>query len=404
MISAVVIRPLRCLLSGTALLSLAGCAGSESGATGDDRSARATLKEPEATFPEAFSSVGGVRELSNGRVMVADRLGQALVIVDLAAGTADTIGRQGGGPGEYNSPSRLFSWLGDSTIMVDLGNTRFTPVGADGGFGTSQPLMRQDGETMSLIMPEGTDRHGNVYYQARAFAVNPGSLGADRPDSARIVRWNPDTGVVDTVASVGLPENRVERSGNNVSMMTIPFSPSDDWGVTWDGRVAVARAVGFRVEWHAYDGRRTVGPQVTDAPVTITQADRESWLEARANPPGGAMFITVEAGGGGRSMRAGAPPRGGTFVGPQVDDGDWPDVKPPFPPSGLSVTPDGQAWARRHTVADAPPEYDVFDHDGNRVRTVLLPDNTRVVGFGAGVVYVSRTDEYDLQWLEKYRR
>ena len=80
------------------------------------------------------------------------------------------------------------------------------------------------------------------------------------------------------------------------------------------------------------------------------------------------------------------------------------DVKPPFPPNGLSVTPEGQAWVRRHTVAGAAPEYDVFDSEGNRLRTVVLPEDTRVVGFGEGSVYVSRTDEYDLQWLEKYGR
>ena len=92
------------------------------------------------------------------------------------------------------------------------------------------------------------------------------------------------------------------------------------------------------------------------------------------------------------------------MAGPQVADEDWPDVKPPFPPSAVSATPDGQLWIQRHVSLEAPSEYDVFDGDGNRVRTVVLAENSRVIGFGNGVVYVARTDEDDLQWLERYGR
>ncbi len=53
------------------------------------------LTKPDATFPEAFGMVGGLRELRDGRALIADPLGQALMVVDLVAGTADTIGRVG---------------------------------------------------------------------------------------------------------------------------------------------------------------------------------------------------------------------------------------------------------------------------------------------------------------------
>jgi len=389
---------------GAAALVAAGCAGpSQQGETATER---VELTEPQASFPAAFSSISGLRELRDGRMMLADPLGQALMIVDLAAGVADTVGRKGGGPGEYNVPSRLLPWRGDSTILVDLGNTRYTPVAPDGSFGVSEPLLRRDGEAMSLIMPEGTDRRGNLYYQARSFSAGPrGPEGVQgQPDSALIVRWNPTADRIDTVAPLGLPERKVERSGGNVAMTTIPFSPSDGWAVSWDGAVAVARAVGFRVEWIGSDGRVTGGPEIMYRPITITQADRDAWLEARANRSSGAMFITMEAGGGEGNVRAGPRPRGASFVGPQVKDDDWPEVKPPFPPSAVSVTPDGEAWVRRHVPAPGQPEYDVFDDMGRRLRTVVLPQSSEVVGFGAGVVYVARTDEYDLLWLEKYRR
>jgi hypothetical protein len=393
-------------VAASVMLTIVGCGGSEGDSDPPrEHAARVALDEPDVTFPVAFSSVAGLRELSDGRVMVSDRLGQALMIVNMDAGTADTIGRMGGGPGEYSSPSRLYPWRGDSTIVLDLGNTRFTPVGTKGGFGISTPLMSQDGESMRLIMPEGTDRHGSVYYQARSFGARPGAPGDDAPDSALIVRWNPATGRTDTVAAVGLPERKIQRSGGNVAMMSIPFSASDDWAVSWDGDVGVARGSGFRVEWREMDGGTKAGPDVPYDALEITQEDKDAWLEARANPSGGGMFITVQTGGGGGSdVRAAPPPRGARMVGPQIADEDWPDVKPPFPPSAVSVTPNGHLWVERHVAHGQSSEYDVFDSDGERVRTVMLPEASRVAGFGDGVVYVARTDEYDLQWLERYTR
>ncbi len=383
---------------------IAACSGSggETGSAGT-RATRVELSEPDATFPEAFSSITGMRELSSGRLFVSDRLGQALMFVDLAAGTADTIGRIGGGPGEYSSPGPLYPWRGDSTLLVDMGNTRFTPVSSDGGFGISAPLMTRDGESMRFVLPEAADRHGNVYFQARSFGM--GAPGEDPPDSARVVRWNPETGASDTVAALTTPERKIQRSGGNVMMASIPFSPYDQWAVSWGGDVGVARAAGFRIEWSSVNGELTVGSPIEHQPVAITQDDKDAWLEARASAASGGMFITMEAGGGGGgNVRASSAPSGARMTGPQIADEDWPEVKPPFPPSALSATPEGELWVLRHVAHGAVPEYDVFDGNGDRIRTVVLAENSRIVGFGNGVVYVARTDEDDLQWLERYKR
>ena len=43
------------------------------------------ISEADAAFPEAFSMISGLRELADGRVMIADPLGQTLVVVDFEA-------------------------------------------------------------------------------------------------------------------------------------------------------------------------------------------------------------------------------------------------------------------------------------------------------------------------------
>ena len=45
---------------------------------------------------------------------------------------------------------------------------------------------------------------------------------------------------------------------------------------------------------------------------------------------------------------------------------------------------------------------DLFDRQGTRVGTITLGNNRRVIGFGAGTVYVVAYDEFDLNYLERY--
>ena len=46
----------------------------------------------------------------------------------------------------------------------------------------------------------------------------------------------------------------------------------------------------------------------------------------------------------------------------------------------------------------------VFDRTGALVKKITLSPNSRVVGFGNGMLYVVRTDEDDLQYLQRYKR
>jgi hypothetical protein len=52
--------------------------------------------------------------------------------------------------------------------------------------------------------------------------------------------------------------------------------------------------------------------------------------------------------------------------------------------------------------AGHPPAFDVFGMNGAIKGRVLLPAGRQIAGFGNGVVYAVRNDEYDLQWLERY--
>ena len=85
---------------------------------------------------------------------------------------------------------------------------------------------------------------------------------------------------------------------------------------------------------------------------------------------------------------------------------EWPETLPPFTGNdAVQMTPEGQVWVQRvKSAGDKTPSYDVFDGTGKLVGAVTLRPRSRVAGFGKGTVYVVRTDEDDLQYLERYRR
>ena len=114
----------------------------------------ATL-ELDATYPEPFSYLAGVRELEDGRLLAADPLSKVLLRVDMNTGVADTLGSVGGGPQEYQQPDRVFALPGDSTLLVDLGKTYLTVIGPEGEHhgGMSMALPGEEGR-MSILLPE----------------------------------------------------------------------------------------------------------------------------------------------------------------------------------------------------------------------------------------------------------
>ena len=60
-------------------------------------------------------------------------------------------------------------------------------------------------------------------------------------------------------------------------------------------------------------------------------------------------------------------------------------------------------WVKRNTKAGAAPLYDVFDRAGKLAFQLELPPKTKVVGFGAGSVYLARVDDDDLHFLQRYK-
>ena len=366
-----------------------------------------TLDAPEERFPEDFGSIQTVRELPDGRVLVADPLARSLFVVDMAAGTRTVVGRQGQGPDEYMQPDAVWPLPGDSTLLVDLGNGRLVALGPNLEFGPTMPIAQGDprpgsGTPFSLALPQAVDGRGRLY--ARALGMGGGPSG-ELPDSGAVLRIERGTRNSQTAATVKLQDRVQTVSGGandrNVRIEPVPLSPEDAWGVAPDGSVVVARAGSGRVEWIAPDGSMRRGAPVSYDPVRIGTDEKEEWLREEGRSGGGiGVAVSIENGsvstrlGRGMSMGGGGPR--------EIDRYTWPDAMPAFRSGRVPVDPRGRAWVARATEAGAPSTYDLFDGAGQQVSTIRFEPGARVVGFGEASVYVVTFDDFDLAYLQRH--
>jgi hypothetical protein len=356
------------------------------------------LTKPEARLNHEFSAISGLRELPDGRVLVSDGIDETVLRIDLRTGKVDTLWRSGSGPGEYKSPDLLFEVPG-GTMLVDLGNARLSFYDAALKYQESMPIARgEPGLGMTMVMPQVVDAQGRIYTQA--IMRDP---AGGRADSGAVLRFDRVKGTLDTVAKLKMGEVEISQSGgpNNrsMSMRPVPLSPEDEWGVGPDGRVAIARASNYALEWVG-GGKPTVkGPANPFKPVPIRDADKKEYGQDMSN----GLSIMVQNDNGRMSVRMG---RGG-LRGRDRDEQEalqnfkWPDTKPAA--RAVMVAPDGTAWVERHVAAGTPREYDLFGPDGKLRKQVVLPAGRRLVGFGKGVVYLRETTADELLYLERYR-
>jgi hypothetical protein len=352
------------------------------------------LGKPNAEYKEPFTQISAVRELSDGRVLVADARDKTVQFIDFKSGTATKVGRDGSGPGEYGNPQRIVALPLDTSAIYDPMNQRYVIAGPEGMTGKEFRLeeaiegrgARGGGRGSQ---PKGSDSRGRIFYEGPPFTFTPDGMIATA-DSAPVLRFDRQMKRSDTVAYVHLAKDNARISGNQNRVEMIvglkAFPTRDDWAPMPDGSVAIVRVRDYHVDWYAASGKRTSGPRVVVDAIPVTEADKEEVRVARRMPG-----VTLGPGGA-----AGGRP-------PVIPDPEFPAFKPPFVLGGVFARPNGQLWVLRSRKAgDKIPVYDVFDATGSMTARMAFPEKTRLVGFGNGTVYVVRNDEDDLQYLQRY--
>ena len=344
------------------------------------------LAKPEAVLGQGFTEVAGIREISDGRSVLIDPREQRVLLLSSDLSDASPIGRVGQGPGEYIRPTRLFAIEGDSTAVLDVGNARLLIVDGEGrpaGFvdlgagcvGTAP---------VRAATVQAADGLGHLYIRR----TNPGKVN--------ILRAVPEDcdAVWEIVAELPGTGGRQGAGGIVLGGDTRPpFSPTTEWAVGRDGRVAVVHPDPFRVVVRHGNGEIREGPVIAYEPVAVTESHRQQRLEEQERPVLMSMRTRGEAGLQHRYL---PPP-------PLPESTSWPATLPPFMEDGAVFAPDGTLWLQRWVPVSQPPTFDLIDGDGRVVDRVQLPMGRRLVALGESTVYAVRRDDFDLEYVERYR-
>jgi len=326
-----------------------------------------------------LTHVSAARELADGRVLITNAKEPALLVLDPSTGTLARLGEAGAGGLRYAQPGGLYAGPQGSTLLLDRGQSVIT-ISAGGELQDSRSVAVRGRRSASDadVDHQRPDARGFVYF----VDGRGGVVGRE----ATLVRFDPDTAKMEPITKLLKPEVRTLPGGDGVVFgRTVIGSPADGWGVAPDGRVAVVRAVPYRVDWHAPDGKVTQGLAIPTDPLPMTAADRQAFIDA--------------AGPGVSVGRTGGQPTNLAKLGTL-----FADTKPPFTPEGVLVSPDARAWVLRTRAHEATAViYDVFDASGRRVDRIELPDDSRIVGFGRNAVLVRWTGDAGRCELRRYR-
>jgi len=346
-----------------------------------------TLRAPVGRLDESFTRITSVRELADGRLLVADGgEDMRLAIVDWRAGTVRTLGREGAGPGEYRSVGRLVPLGGDSTLLEDRRTGRWLIVDGDRIVGAI-PYAAERRRALPIV--GGADRGGrvlttHVLVPGRDRDVPAAILGPTSAESLLVLLERAASPRADTVARLSggfLGARRLSKpvtpGGAPVTwFVDQPLAVPDQALLFPDGWIAIVRASPYRVEWRAPDGRASHGPPLPFARVPVD--DRQKRLAMRREFGEDADFTPGEM-----------PP--------------WPAVLPPLAEFALHAAPDGRLVVERMADATRPGRFhDVVDRAGRLAGRLVLRPSERLVGFGRRSAYVVETDEDGLQTLRRH--
>jgi hypothetical protein len=341
-------------------------------------------------FPIEVIEVRGVRELSDGRLIVLVREPRAILLTDSAGRSTRQIGRLGDGPGEYRSPAHIFALGGDSSLVIDYTNRKWYLMARDRM--VSLPPALDAWRMREFVMVHGADAHGNLLQMLglidratrEVWQTSPEPQWARR--SALLVRQpNGSIRTVDTLR--GQYAGAISRKlvVNQRTMfyfgITNPLQSYEQATLFPTGEIAIARLAPYRVDWISRDGSTRRGPIVQETPAPVTAAIKQRYAEDWKRNDDGTPVLRAK------------------------DFDQWPAVVPPFLANALIAGSDGLLYVTRSRSAITRSlEIDVFDTTGRRVGTAMLPEGSRLLAVTPRGWYVAQRNENDEETLVRMKR
>ena len=314
-----------------------GIWGNESGWRLVPELALGELDSPEALV---FSSISSLAVGDDGRIYALDRASNELRIFSPEGEHLRTVGRSGGGPGEYRGANGLLWLASDTLVVIDQRGERYTILTGDGEIVRAVPRqLRFYGWVFSGSVI------GDRLYE-RAFVASQTPVGDETDRRVAFIGTSlradqellagRDTVLVPVPGFLPPGYFSVQTKNGGGMSMTIPFTTGPMYHLDPHGSIWLGNGREFRLTRTSMAGD-TIMDLVLDAePTAVTQEDLAEWEK----DPGVQRFLEM---------------------GGDLDRSRIPAVKPFF--EMVYVDPDGNLWA---SVPSGPEEtaFAVFDSAG----------------------------------------
>jgi hypothetical protein len=319
--------------------------------------------------------------LSDGRIVIANGGTSELRFFRPDGKWVKSVGRRGGGPGEFQELGWLDVGAGDTLRTYDWSLRRLSVFSADGAF--LRPVSLLIGGEVSSPRPLGMLRDGRLIAQSQNTVTLESKPGAGR-DTVPLFALDLIRGIADPLGSFPGHEYMIHTGKGSVSAGSLPFG-KDLHVLVHGSRVYVGTSDGPEVLILGTDGRVERVVRWTAATVPVTPADIEAYTEA----------VSLEFGPGQEERRE-------RFL-LRLKETPFPKGKPSY--AGLLAGPEGSLWVRRYTEPDrsAPADFEVFDSTGRWLGGVRMPSGYVPIRITADAVVGTWSDDNDVKHVRVYR-
>lgn len=322
--------------------------------------------------PELFGRIADIAVDAYGRIYILEGQAQEIRVFDADGTYLRTIGRKGGGPGEFQGANALLWGPEGHLWVVDPRNARYSIFDTTGVYLT---MHRRTSGMHMVPWPGGLDEGGRL----TDVILDPTGSGPSFNFALVTYRFEEQGAIpVDTIR---LPEYDGEyfelRSESSFTRTSIPFAPQLIWrydphGLIWSGLTDRYRLV---VQNLSGDTTRII--ERPFEPIPVSSAEREEAIE-------GLEWFTAQGG--------------------KIDLSRIPRTKPAF--QSFFTDPDDFLWVTPTTSKDATGHhFDIFDSDGRylgRIESDFVSASYAPVIIGDRF-YTVTTDEFEIPYLIRAR-
>lgn len=387
-------------LCGMLALSFAGCADGDSSSTDhvDDMPRLASAEEiriGSVNDPDiGFTRIGAVVVDDDANVYVIEPTEREVRVYDPQGSLVRRIGRQGSGPGEFETPT-AFGMPGDTLWVNDIRNRRITLFTRDGDLmnsftTTPVPIETIPGLSVMLIA-NGLAKDGTL---TSSWMI---AMTRDPPTDTimiPVVRMDTTGAILDTIRHVpwAFPQRATIMAGNReIPLPSTPSAGSLDHAGSDGSMFALDRPLAGNAEEGVFTVTRIdpTGDTVYSVPYRYRPRVYDDTVVNGIIRPHAATYAE----------------RTGTEADVLEAQLRQALVLPPFQPgiAALESGQDGSLWLRTADDGGALAHWIILNPDGSARGVVDLPRGATLHWIDGDVSWAAVPDDVDVPWLVRYR-